>query len=227
MTIKTILIDDEPMAHEILLHHLKRHQDFTVVAQCNNALEALQVLANNKIDLLFLDVNMPELSGIEMLKVVRDSPSVIIVSAHPEFAIDGFELDVIDYLLKPVNEERFDHAIGKLKQLKGIDKNQTKSLMLKVGRSIEKVNITDIVLLESYGNYVKVWTSSDMILANATLKSLLEELPSSRFIQINKSVAINVEQIKSIEGRNVTLSNDQTKKTSKMFIEKTNELLSS
>ena len=225
MNINIVLIDDEPMAHEVLLHHLKRHKDLHVTAQCFNAVEALQVLANNTVDLLFLDVNMPELSGIDMLKLVQQHPSVIIVSAHPEYAIDGFELDVIDYLLKPVNEERFDQAINKYKFVKNIESSHRQSLTLKVGRGLEKVNMLDIIFLESYGNYVKVWTNSTMILANSTLKALLQELPSALFTQINKSVVINTDHIKGIEGRNVTLSDEQIKKTSRMFIENEKTLL--
>ncbi|WNC67187.1 LytTR family DNA-binding domain-containing protein [Thalassotalea nanhaiensis] len=225
MNIKVVLIDDEPMAHEVILHHLKRHKDFQVIAQCYNAVEALQVLANNTVDLVFLDVSMPALSGIDMLKLVHPHPSVIIVSAHPEYAIDGFELDVVDYLLKPVNEERFDHAISKFMLAKNIESHQRQSLTLKVGRRLEKVDISNIIFLESYGNYVKVWTNSDMILANSTLKSLLKELSSSVFTQINKSVAINMEKVKGIEGRNVTLCDGQIKKTSKMFVENAKSLM--
>ena len=104
--IKALIVDDEPLAHSVILHHLKAHADVEVVGQCMNATQALSFLANNAVDLLFLDINMPELTGIEMLKVLANMPQVIIVSAYQEYALQGFELNVTDYLLKPVSAER-------------------------------------------------------------------------------------------------------------------------
>ena len=223
---KVVLIDDEPIAHQVLLHHLKKYPNFEVVSQCYSAVEALQVLANQNIDLLFLDINMPALTGIEMLKVVKQCPPVIIVSAHPEYAIDGFELNVVDYLLKPVNETRFAQAIDKL-SFASTSSSAATSLTLKVGRSLEKVTLTDITYLESYGNYVKVWVKDTMILANTTLKSLIDELPKENFVQINKSTVINLTHIHSVTNKDVTLSDGQTKKVSKLFIDDTKVLLKS
>ncbi len=223
---KVVLIDDEPIAHQVLLHHLKKYPNFEIVAQCYSAVEALQVLANQDIDLLFLDINMPALTGIEMLKVVKQCPSVIIVSAHPEYAIDGFELNVVDYLLKPVNETRFAQAIDKL-SFASTSLSAATSLTLKVGRSLERVTLTDITYLESYGNYVKVWVKDNMILANTTLKSLIDELPKENFVQINKSTVINLTHIHSVTSKDVTLIDGQTKKVSKLFIDDTKVLLKS
>ena len=100
--LKALIIDDEPLAHEVILHHLAQHADFNIVGRCYNATTALSWLANNQVDLLFLDINMPELSGIEMLKVLRKRPQVIIISAYQEYALQGFELDVTDYLLSEI-----------------------------------------------------------------------------------------------------------------------------
>jgi len=224
MTYKVVLIDDEPIAHEVLLHHLKKYPHFEVVAQCFNAVEALQLLANQHVDLLFLDINMPALNGIEMLKVAKQCPPVIIVSAHPEFAIDGFELNVVDYLLKPVSASRFEQAINKLSATQPAPK-QLDTLTIKVGRSLEKVTLANLLLLESYGNYVKVFTQDDMMLANATLKSLINELPSKSFVQINKSTVINLNHLHSASTREVTLSNTQVIKVSKLFVEDAKLLL--
>lgn len=224
MTYKVVLIDDEPIAHEVLLHHLKKYPHFEVVAQCFNAVEALQLLANQHVDLLFLDINMPALNGIEMLKVAKQCPPVIIVSAHPEFAIDGFELNVVDYLLKPVSASRFEQAINKLSATQPAPK-QLDTLTIKVGRSLEKVTLANLLLLESYGNYVKVFTQDDMMLANATLKSLINELPAKSFVQINKSTVINLNHLHSASTKEVTLSNTQVIKVSKLFVEDARLLL--
>ena len=224
MTYKVVLIDDEPIAHEVLLHHLKKYPHFEVIARCFNAVEALQLLANQHVDLLFLDINMPALNGIEMLKVAKQCPPVIIVSAHPEFAIDGFELNVVDYLLKPVSASRFEQAINKLSATKPAPK-QLDTLAIKVGRSLEKVTLANLLLLESYGNYVKIFTQDDMMLANATLKSLINELPAKSFVQINKSTVINLNHLHSASTKEVTLSNTQVIKVSKLFVEDARLLL--
>ncbi len=223
--IKTVLIDDEPIAHEVLLHHIKRHDCLQVVAQCYNATEALKVLANIQVELLFLDVEMPGLNGVEMLKVIGQKTAVIIVSAHAEYAIDGFELDVLDYLLKPVANQRFDQALNKYIQASKLDIEEGKSLSIKVGRGLEKVTISEILYLESYGNYVKVWTSEGMTLANHTLKSLLAELPETQFSRISKSLVINLTHVQSVYGSSITLSNGDIKKSSKMFIVNPEKLL--
>ena len=161
--IKALIIDDEPLAHQVILHHLKQHQDTKVVGQCYNATEALVKLAKEKIDLLFLDINMPQLSGIEFLKVLANKPQVIIISAYQEYAFEGFELDVTDYLLKPVSAKRLDQALNKVRNsVKHISQadittNQPQSIVLKVGKEKRKYLLENISMLEAYGNYVKVY----------------------------------------------------------------------
>lgn len=179
--LRALLIDDEPLAHQVLLHHLQKHPDITVVAQCYDATQALAVLAEQSVDLLFLDVNMPALSGLALLKVLAHRPLVVLVSAHAEHALAGFDLDVVDYLLKPVAAERFAQALDKVRR-QLVSQSHTpqaqakpaqcaeqaatlaplvNKLWVRVDREDRQLAIADIHYLEAFGNYVKIWLSPE------------------------------------------------------------------
>ncbi len=218
--LKALIIDDEPLAHQVILHLLAQHPDVCIVGQCYNATEALNWLANDNVDLLFLDINMPELNGIALLKVLANRPKVIIVSAYQEYAIQGFELDVTDYLLKPVCVERFAQALDKVRratqsQLPKIA--EQKHIVLKVDREKRKFTLADISLLEAYGNYVKLWQGDDMTLVSSTLKQLLGQLPYERFTQVHKSFAVNNAKVVALEIDSLTLECGRTVKVTKSF----------
>jgi len=226
--LKALIIDDEPLAHEVILHHLSEHSDFNVVGRCYNATEALSWLANNHVDLLLLDLNMPELSGIDLLKVLRDRPQVIIISAYQEYAIQGFELDVTDYLLKPVCSERFSQALDKvrLRTQKVLPKEKPpKSIVLKVDREKRKFIVADITLLEAYGNFVKLWLANDMVLVSSSLKLLIEQLPKTQFTQVHKSFVVNNTKVIAIDTDSLTLEGEHTVKVSKSFKKTVQRLL--
>lgn len=214
--LKALIVDDEPLAHTVLLHHLKQHTDIAIVGRCFSATETLQHLAKHHVDLLFLDINMPALSGIDMLKVIAHPPQVIIVSAYSEFAIDGFDLDVADYLLKPVNSQRLSKALDKVRERCQVH-NHASKIQVKVGREIHRLDIDSIVYLEAYGNYVKVWTTQTMLLANSTLKQLLEGLPKVDFLQIHKSYVVNKKTLMCLNTDTVTLSGGVNLKVGKSF----------
>ncbi len=236
--LSALIIDDEPLAHQVLLHHLKDQTDIHVVGQCYNATEALQLLASEKVDLLFLDINMPALTGIEMLRVLAEKPQVIIISAYQEYALEGFELDVTDYLLKPVSKDRFTAALDKVRKRQeqkpknepASHKNQT-SLVLKVGRDKAKFKLSDIEYLEAYGNYVKLWSKAHdgtdvaMTLVNSTLKQILQALPSESFIQIHKSFVINKSHVCGQGTDNVKLTSGESLKVGKSFKKQLTDLL--
>lgn len=218
--IKALIIDDEPLAHEVILHHLAQHSDFSVVGRCYSATQALSWLATNHVDLLFLDINMPDLSGIELLKVLRNRPQVIIISAYQEYAIQGFELDVTDYLLKPVCSERLSQALDKVRfrtQKQLSNESVPPHIILKVDREKRKFRLTDITLLEAYGNYVKLWQGNDMVLINSSLKLLIEMLPCTQFTQIHKSFVVNNVKVIAVETDSLTLECGRTVKVSKTF----------
>ncbi|WP_299084029.1 LytTR family DNA-binding domain-containing protein [uncultured Paraglaciecola sp.] len=224
--IKAIIVDDEPLAHEVLKYHIDRHGDIDLVAQMKNATEAMKWLVNHSADLIFLDVNMPELSGVDMLKVISKQLNVIIVSAHKEYALEGFELDVLDYLLKPIDEERFDKAILKFQSLvKNKQPERANTITIKQDRGFKVLSLHKITLIQGYGNYVKVWQGDHMDLANSTLKSILDELPLEYFVQVNKSSIISKAHVKEVHAREVRLTCGQSVKLSKLYISDIKQLV--
>jgi two-component system LytT family response regulator len=221
-TFKAIIVDDEPLAHDVLLHHLKElaeHPEYclhvpsiAIVHQCYSATQALAWLANNSVDVMFLDINMPGLTGLELLKVLANRPHVILVSAYSEFALQGFELDVTDYLLKPVSAKRLSQALLKLHartgHSNGVNHQQQSHFVVQVDRCHRKVAFDDILWLEAYGNYVKLWTEKEMLLVSSTLKRLLTEL-SGRCVQIHKSYAVNPAKVVVVDNEFVSIKIEQ------------------
>jgi len=217
--LSALIVDDEPLAHQVLLHHLRSHNDIRVLGQCYNASQALAALAKQRVDLLLLDINMPELSGIDMLKVLANRPHVIIISAHQQFAIDGFTLDVVDYLLKPVGAERFAQALQKVRQrmVKPTTPAEPPSIVVKVDREQRLILLSDITFFEAYGNFIKLWQGKSMVLVSATLKSLLDTLPDTQFVQIHKSYVVNRQHIVGFDGQQLRLSSGQVLKLGKTY----------
>lgn len=217
----TLIVDDEPLAHEVIKHHLQDQLDFKIVGNCYNATEALSYLANDSVDLLILDINMPALSGIELLKVLNKTPQVIIISAYQEYAIEGFELDVADYLLKPVSASRLSQALDKVRRrldiAPSIDANNPDYIVLKVDREKRKFVLDDISLLEAYGNYVRVWQGEQAILVSSTLKQCLQQLPQQQFVQVHKSFVVNKRQVVAIDNHHIRLRGDRLIKVGKSF----------
>lgn len=215
--LKLLIIDDEPLAHQVLQHHCALHPDLSIAGHCYSASEALALLTSTtnsteKIDLLLLDINMPVLSGLDLLKTLANPPQVIITSAHQEYALDGYAFDVTDYLLKPFSAERFASAIAKVKRrLATAPANQISQasphIFLKVDRELRKFQLEKITCCEAYGNYVKVWQDKNMTLVNASLKSLRQQLPPKDFIQVHKSFIIHRQEVTSIDNQYLQLSN--------------------
>jgi len=226
--LKALIIDDEPLAHEVILYHLAEHADIRIVGRCYNATQALSWLAHDHVDLLFLDINMPDLNGIELLKVLRNRPQVIIISAYQEYAIQGFELDVTDYLLKPVCSERLSQALDKVRsRAKKQLSNEVvpQHIVLKVDREKRKFTLADITLLEAYGNYVKLWQGDEVVLVNSSLKLLIEMLPDTQFTQVHKSFVVNNARVIAIDAGSLTMECGRTVKASKTFKKKLQLLL--
>ncbi len=211
--LRCIIADDEPIARQILEGYIKDIPNLVSIASCKNAFEVMEVLQEQPVDLLFLDINMPKLSGISLLKTLRQKPNVIITTAYPEYAVEGFELDVTDYLLKPFSLERFLQAVIKVRktmvepvQNTGITKEETgKTIFVKSDRKILKLNYNDIHYVEAYGNYVKVHAEI-IILTAQTLSEFLEKLPT-QFLRIHKSYVVNFNHLKLIDGNQIVLRN--------------------
>ncbi|WP_103867446.1 LytTR family DNA-binding domain-containing protein [Aquimarina sp. I32.4] len=212
--LKCIIADDEPIARQILENYIDSIPNLEIVASCKNAFEVLEILQKRTVDLLFLDINMPKLSGLSLLKTMQQKPDVIITTAYPEYALEGFELAVTDYLLKPFSLERFLQAVNKVKQNQVVSKEEIVTskeeiqdfIFVKSDKKIIKLSFEDINYVEAYGNYTKIYADT-MILTPQTLSDFLSKLPDY-FIRIHKSFIINFNKLKLIDGNQIILENE-------------------
>jgi DNA-binding LytR/AlgR family response regulator len=201
---RCLIVEDEPLAQNVLKKYIDEHPLLELGAVCADALEAQQWLTKQQAAIVFLDINLPRLSGVSFLKSLSRPPLVIFTTAYPEFAAEGFELDATDYLVKPFSFERFlkgvNKALEKLEREGGAVSPAVSSIFIKSDKKVYKVNLDDILYLESLDDYVKVVTVSGHYLVHDTLKSLLEELPAARFMRVHKSYIIANNKIVFIEG---------------------------
>ena len=234
--LKILILDDEPLAHQVLLHHLAQESDVQVVAQCYSAAEALAVLAKQQIDLLLLDIQLPVLTGLEMLGLLAQPPQVVLISAYAEHALTGFALDVADYLLKPVSGERLSQALAKVRrrlllpELTAVSPQPVAApnyIILKVERELRRFELASICCFESYGNYVKVWQGERMTLVNSTLKQLRAELGAAAFVQVHKSYLVAASHVISRDSHQLQLSNRMTINIGDAYKQQARLLLSS
>ena len=214
-TLRALIVDDEPLAHKVILQYVDDVPFVEVVGQVYQATDAYSVLEQDSIDLLFLDINMPKLKGLDFLRTLSKPPAVIITSAYEEYALEGFSLQVCDYLLKPFRFERFLQAVLKARQQKermgttpAGNQIQEQKMFIKVDKRQVQINILDIVHLESYGNYVKVWLADNFLLTPRTLTSFEAELPED-FARIHKSFIVQKSCISYVEGNQIKMANGQ------------------
>ena len=209
--IKYIIIDDEYIAHTIIERYCDLLPNLKLVKNCYDAIEALEFLQTNQVDLIFLDLNMPQLKGFEFLRTLQSPPKVIVTTAYKEYALEGYELNISDYLLKPFSFERFLKAINK-SQLAS-NNNQSKiapeketlrqSVFIRNNKRYTQVSLDDILYMESSGNYVKMITTKEEITTREKISDLLLTLNSDNFIQVHKSYAVSSQHIQSIEGNRI------------------------
>lgn len=210
MNMKCVIADDEYLGIKILEEYIRKISFITVSATFKNPLEALEFLQKNEVDLLLLDIQMPYLSGMEMLKKLSHKPMVIFTTARHEFAVQAFELNVLDYLVKPFSFERFLSAVEKAKEymeLRMIDNEQPKFLLIKSDYKMVRLPFAEIMLIEGLSEYVKVHTKEKKIITLAALKDLETQLPADEFIRIHKSYIISNKHISSYNNSQVKLSN--------------------
>lgn len=215
--LKCIIIDDEEPARLLLNDYCNKIEDIEVIGMYKSPLKAISILEKDDVDILLLDINMPEISGIDFLKSLRKHPKVILTTAYREYAIDGFELEVVDYLLKPIEFPRFLKAINKLRQslIKPLTTEVppeilTGSIQLKSNKKIYKIDFKDILFIQSHSEYVMYHTQTHgNIIVYGTMKSIVENLPQSHFYRIHRSYIVNKNAIKFIEGNQVVLQNDK------------------
>jgi DNA-binding LytR/AlgR family response regulator len=204
--IKCVIIDDEPSSQIVLQRFIKDVPFLELVATCNNAIDALQLLKTNAtVDVLFLDINMPKISGLSFYKSLQNPPKVIFTTAYPQYAIEGFEVNAIDYLLKPFSFDRFLKAVNKLVDKNSIQNKDSEFIIIKSNKVLHKIALNDILYIEAFGDYVKVHLQDKFILTNSTFTNLLESLPSKNFVRTHKSFAINLKKLSSVSGNQIRI----------------------
>ena len=218
MEIKGLIVDDEPLARNVIQEYAKKIPSLTIVGECDDAISAHLLLQNKQVDLLFLDINMPKLTGIEFLKTLKNPPLVIFTTAYSEYALDGFELNIIDYLKKPFSFERFCKAYFRAEELlllkqsaqkPDIVENQPDFLFIKSDKKTIKVKISDICYIEGLGDYIKLYLTDKKLVTNLSMKKIENLLPVNQFYRIHKSFIISLDKIESIEGNMVKINNSK------------------
>lgn len=212
--IKYLIVDDENIAHDIIKGYCDLLPKMQLMKSCYNALEAFEYLAKNSVDLIFLDLNMPVLKGFDFLKTLNNPPKVIVTTAYKEYAIEGYELNISDYLLKPFGFERFLKAINKTfntinvqNTIPPIDSAISNRIFLQSNKKFIQIETDTIQYLESIGNYTKIITTNETLHIRDKTSALLAILPTNDFIQIHKSFAVALKHIKSIEGNRIFIHN--------------------
>lgn len=208
-----LIIDDEHIAHDIIKNYCDLLPNMRLLKNCYDGLEAFEYLNKNDVDLIFLDLNMPKLKGFELLKTLKNPPKVIVTTAYKEFALEGYELNISDYLLKPFGFERFLKAINKTFSKSNTQENVpskknvvSKRIFLRSNKKYTQVVIDDILFIEATGNYIKVITNIEIITVRKKISSVLNVLPKEDFLQVHKSFAVAPKHIKSIEGNRIFIS---------------------
>lgn len=223
MNIRCIVIDDERLAREYIKQYISKVPQLELVGDFNSPLKAMEAIKNEQIDLIFLDIQMPDITGIEFMKTLQAKPEVIFTTAYQEYAIEGFNLSAIDYLLKPFSFERFYQAVNKvIDKLEG-QKNKEESattapsqtsfadsyLTIRADRKFYKINFSDILYIEGQKAYVSFYTTSKRITALASLRDLEESLPKDQFIRIHKSYIVSIREINSLEGNMIEIKDQK------------------
>ncbi|MCI0750609.1 MAG: LytTR family DNA-binding domain-containing protein [Flammeovirgaceae bacterium] len=208
--IQTIVVEDEPLAQEGLLNYAKQVEFLSVVKVCEDALEANQVLSKHKVDLMFLDIQMPKITGIDFLRSLKNPPMVIMTTAYPNFALQGYELDVIDYLVKPFPFDRFLKAVNKANDFyqirnRGAETNVGKQnyFFVKCDYRYEKIRFDEVVYVEGMENYIVIYTHTKKFMTLLKMKTIEDTLPPNDFIRIHKSFIVSIAAITSVDGNEV------------------------
>lgn len=220
MKIKCLIVDDEPLARDVLKRYVQELPMLELAGECGNAIEAMLRLQQSVVDLIFLDIRMPQLNGTDFLKTLKNPPKVIFTTAFTEYALEGYELDVVDYLMKPVRFDRFIKAVNKAFPLLGqkpvveealplLEKKNESFVYFRADRKMVKVLLSDIVYIESMKDYVKVFASNQPIITKQSISSVEAMLPEKDFIRTHRSFIVSVNKIKSFTNELIEIGNTE------------------
>ena len=209
-----IIVDDEPLAHEIIEEFCSMIPHIELKHHCYNAMEAMEYLNKNTVDFMFLDINMPKLKGLDFLKTLSKPPKTIITTAYKEYAIEGYELNVVDYLLKPFSFDRLVKAINKVSEIdssktiiKEVANTKDKShFFVKGDKKYHQITLTDLLFIEAYGNYTKLYLKDEMIVSHEKISHYEAFLDKIQFLRVHKSFIVSIDKIKLIEGNRIFIN---------------------
>ncbi len=221
-----LIVDDEPLARDILQAYVDVYDEFIGVYTSSNAIEAREVLQSKHIDLMLLDIHMPGLTGLDFLKMLDHPPVTILTTAHPDHAIEGYQYDILDYLLKPISKERFDKTIQRFLQQKNVTstKEQDDYIFVKSDKKLIKVLFDDLLYIEGLKDYVIIHTPHKRIVTLQTMKNLETKLSKQSFVRIHRSFIINISKIEMLEG-NTLFINSKRLPIGKIYKEEINKLI--
>ncbi|WP_223549816.1 LytTR family DNA-binding domain-containing protein [Aestuariivivens sp. NBU2969] len=228
MKITCAIIDDEPLAIQVIESHLKEFNNIEITNTFNDPLKAFEVLQMNKPDVIFLDINMPRMTGFTFLQSLNYKPLIVVTTAYREYAVESFELDVTDYLVKPIPFNRFLKTINKIYQLKQLTSNSESNLQqephifLKVNKKLIKVYLSDILFIESLKDYIKVITNLGDYVVHKSLTAITDELPSSNFIRVHRSFTVSMSQVKALDGNTIEIA-DKKIPIGRMYLKEAKE----
>ena len=210
--VRCLIVDDEPLAVKLISSHIQQIETMEIVATCKNALQALEILRNEQVDLMFLDIHMPQISGLDFLRTLTHPPKVILTTAYREYALEGFELDVVDYLLKPISFERFLKSVNKYFERMESPVSFHRSsdpfpeenfILVKDNKTIFKIFLKDILYIEAFGEYMKIHTPEKVYLSRETMHQLEEKLPHMHFLRVHKSFIVPIQKITAFSAYSV------------------------
>ncbi len=216
--INCIIVDDEPVAREILEKHLSKMEKVRVVGSCKNALEAFQIVSSEKVDLVFLDINMPEISGLSFAKSINKSIKVIFTTAYREYAVDGFDLQAVDYLLKPISFERLLQALNKYMNENAtvkyyepatIEDEKSDYFFVRSDRKMIKISYPEILFIESIGDYLKIHLKNKVVVTRETVANIEARLPQTEFMRIHRSFIVSFKAIDSFTNEYIEVGKKQ------------------
>lgn len=215
--IKTLIIDDEPLALDVLQTYIEQLPQLELVARCENAIEANEILRSQEVDLILLDIQMPQLTGLQFIKSQSNPPAFIFTTAYPDYAVEGFELDATDYLLKPISLERFIKAINKVENRLGKKDNAATTetdqeeidgedfIFVKADKKLVKVKYEDVLYIEGLKDYVIIRMDKGRVITLQTMKMLEQKLPDNFFRRVHRSYIINIKRINAVQGSTVEI----------------------
>ena len=216
MKTRCLIVDDEPLARELIRGHILKLENFEIVAECDNAMKAMDALRTHTVDLMFLDIKMPQMTGIDFLKTLKRPPKVIITTAFSQYALEGFELDVVDYLMKPVTFERFFKSVNKYFQSGHSDTVEVEGgngtseepfIYVKENKKVIKIYLKEIHFIEGLNEYIRIHTDNRRVVVKSSLQSMESKLPPEQFIRIHKSYIVSIPRIRAFNTTTIELEN--------------------